>query len=107
MILIALAVLVMTRVDWAHMNSFHYLILFLLFLCFMLRWSNMRKDAIRKQDMERYKAQFEAEAAKQRAAHLTDGAAETSADQTPAEEIPAEDVTVDGEAVPPQEESEE
>ena len=30
MLLIALAVLVLVRVDWRHMNSFHYLILFLL-----------------------------------------------------------------------------
>ena len=87
MLLIALAVLVMTRIDWAHMNSFHYLILFLLFLCFMLRWTNMRKEANRKQAMERYKAEMEAEAAKKAA-------------DAPAEEVPAEDVTVDGEAVP-------
>ena len=49
MLLIALAVLVLVRVDWRHMNSFHYLILFLLVLCFMLRWSNMRKDARRQE----------------------------------------------------------
>lgn len=65
LILIALAVLVMFRVDWSNMNSFHYLILFMLVLCFMLRWSNMRKEAIKKQDMERYRAQYEAEAAKE------------------------------------------
>ena len=67
LILIALAVLVMTRVDWANMNSFHYLILFMLVLCFMLRWSNMRKEAMRKQKMEeaQAKAQTEQDAAAQ------------------------------------------
>lgn len=41
------------------MNSFHYLILFLLVLCFMLRWSNMRKDA-RRQELLKKKAEYEA-----------------------------------------------
>ena len=59
MLLIALAVLVLVRVDWRHMNSFHYLILFLLVLCFMLRWSNMRKDA-RRQELLKKKAEYEA-----------------------------------------------
>ena len=80
--LIALAVLVMTRIDWGNMNSFHYLILFMLFLCFMLRWSNMRKEEIRKQNMERYKEQYAAEAAKK-------AAAEASAADAPAAEISA------------------
>lgn len=53
LLLIALAILVIFRVDWGNMNSFHYLILFLLVLCFMLRWSNMRKDAQRKEMMQR------------------------------------------------------
>ncbi len=89
MILIALAVLVMMRVDWGNMNSFHYLILFMLFLCFMLRWSNMRKDAIRKQNMERYKDLYEAEAAKKAAAQSTAHPASEEAAAAPAEEISA------------------
>ena len=89
MIIVALIVLVMTRVNWANMNSFHVLILFMLFLMLMLRWGNMRKEAVRKQAMERYKEQFEAEAAKK--------AAEQS--------VAAEDITVDGEAVPAEEPS--
>lgn len=92
LILIALAVLVMTRIDWANMNSFHYLILFLLVLCFMLRWSNMRKDADRKQKMEEYRAAMEAKQAAEQAV------------QAPAEEaaepVSAADMTVDGEALP-------
>ena len=89
MLIVALIVLVMTRVNWANMNSFHVLILFMLFLMLMLRWGNMRKEAVRKQAMERYKEQFEAEAAKK--------AAEQS--------VAAEDITVDGEAVPAEEPS--
>ncbi len=97
LILIGLAVLVMFRIDWANMNSFHYLILFLLFLCFMLRWSNMRKTAIRQQMRERYKAEFEAEEAKQAAAKAALLEGET------AEAVPTEEMTVDGEAVPAEE----
>lgn len=91
MLLIALAVLVIVRVDWRHMNSFHYLILFLLVLCFMLRWSNMRKDA-RRQELLKKKAEYEAMQQQQQAA-----------ENTPAEEVPAEDMTVDGEPVPAEE----
>ena len=91
MLIVALIVLVMTRVNWANMNSFHVLILFMLFLMLMLRWGNMRKEAVRKQAMERYKEQFEAEAAKK--------AAEQAAP------VAAEDITVDGEAVPAEEPS--
>lgn len=76
MLLIALAVLVLVRVDWRHMNSFHYLILFLLVLCFMLRWSNMRKDA-RRQELLKKKAEYEA-----------------------TQQQSAEDMTVDGAPVP-------
>ena len=93
MIIVALIVLVMTRVNWANMNSFHVLILFMLFLMLMLRWGNMRKEAVRKQAMERYKEQFEAEAAKK------------AAEQAAAEPAAAEDITVDGEAVPAEEPS--
>lgn len=86
MLLIALAVLVLVRVDWRHMNSFHYLILFLLVLCFMLRWSNMRKDA-RRQELLKKKAEYEA-------------AQQQAAEDTPVEAVPAEDMTVDGAPVP-------
>lgn len=91
MLLIALAVLVLVRVDWRNMNSFHYLILFLLVLCFMLRWSNMRKDA-KRQELLKKKAEYEAMQQQQHAA-----------ENAPAEEVPAEDMTVDGEPVPAEE----
>ena len=67
------------------MNSFHYLILFLLVLCFMLRWSNMRKDA-RRQELLKKKAEYEA--------------TQQSAEDTPAEAVSAEDMTVNGAPVP-------
>ena len=67
------------------MNSYHYLILFLLVLCFMLRWSNMRKDA-RRQELLKKKAEYEA--------------TQQSAEDTPAEAVSAEDMTVDGAPVP-------
>lgn len=86
MTIIALAVLVLTRINWTQMNSFHVLILFLLFLMLMLRWGNMRKEAVRKQAMERYKDQFEANAANKSEFQWADA--------------PAEDMTADGEAVP-------
>lgn len=95
MLLIALAILVMTRIEWTNMNSFHYLILFLLVLCFMLRWSNMRKDAQRKEAMMRRKAEMEAAQAAQAPAQLTGETADV-----PAEPVAAENVTVDGKALP-------
>ena len=61
------------------------LILFLLVLCFMLRWSNMRKDA-RRQELLKKKAEYEA--------------TQQSAEDTPAEAVSAEDMTVDGAPVP-------
>ena len=88
MILIALAVLVMVRVDWANMNSFHYLILFMLVLCFMLRWSNMRKDAARQQKMEEARARAQAEqnaAAEDAPALLTDASASEQSEAAPAQ----------------------
>ena len=82
--IVAIAILVITRIDFMNLNSFHILILFLMFLMLMLRWGNMRKEAVRKQAMERYRDQFETDIAMK--------AAET-----------VENVTVDGEAVPVEE----
>lgn len=97
LILIALAILVMFRVDWSNMNSFHYLILFLLFLCFMLRWSNMRKEAQR-QELLRKKAEYEAAmAAKEAAQEPAQLTGET------VEVVSTEEASVDGEPVPTEE----
>ena len=84
MLLIALTILVIIRTDWHNMNSYDYLLLFLLLLCFMLRWSNMRKDAQR-QELIKKKAEYEEQAAQSSAS---------------AEEIPAAAMTVEGDPVP-------
>ena len=94
MLIVALAILVITRIDWGNLNSFHFLILFLMFLMLMLRWGNMRKEAVRKQAMERYKEQFETDTANKSGFQWADSPAETAA---------AEDITVDDEAVPAEE----
>ena len=59
MLIVALVILAITRLDFGNLNSFHVLILFLIFLLLMLRWANMRKEAVRKQAMERYKDQYD------------------------------------------------
>jgi len=105
MIIVALAVLVMTRINWGNMNSFHVLILFLLFLALMLRWGNMRKEAVRKQAMERYKAQFEAEAAKAAAAQAAAEATKEPDTET-AEPTAEEETTATIEEAPAAEKSE-
>ena len=63
MFIVAVVVLVLTRINWTQMNSFHVLILALTFLMLMLRWGNMRKEATRKQAMDRYKREYEEEQA--------------------------------------------
>lgn len=110
LLLIGLTVLVIFRVDWGNMNSFHYLILFLLFLCFMLRWANMRKEAQRKEMMERYKAAQEAKKAAQEPAQLTGETAVPAEEAVPAQEetVPAEEtVSTQEEAAPSEEKPEE
>ena len=93
--IVALAILVITRIDFGNLNSFHMLILFLLFLMLMLRWGNMRKEAVRKQAMERYREQFETETPVSRSAfQWEDAPAESSAEEAEnaeeTEEKPAE-----------------
>lgn len=108
MLIVALAILVITRIDWGNLNSFHFLILFLMFLMLMLRWGNMRKEAVRKQAMERYKEQFEADSANKSGFQWADSPSETAAaedaviedeavasEETPAEEISSEEKTVE------------
>ncbi|MGN1231175.1 MAG: hypothetical protein ACI4TP_04675 [Anaerotignum sp.] len=110
LLLIALAVLVIFRVDWGNMNSFHYLILFLLFLCFMLRWANMRKEAQRKEMMERRRAAEAAAKAAQEPAQLTGETAVPAEEPVPAPEEAApveEAASAPEEAAPSEERSEE
>ena len=95
LVILALIFFAFTRIDFSTMNSFHVLILFLLFLLLMLRWANMRKAAVRKQAMERYRDQYEDEPVNKSMFRWADEPAES-----PAEEVSAADMTVDGEAVP-------
>lgn len=96
MLIVALVILAITRLDFGNMNSFHVLLLFLVFLLLMLRWGNMRREAVRKQAMERYKDQYEeAQPVSKTGFHWADAPAES-----PAEEVSAADMTVDGDSVP-------
>ena len=107
MMIVAVVILVFTRIDFANINSFHVLILFLLFLMLMLRWANMRKDAVRKQAMERYKDQYEDEERAAAAARKPAFQWEDAPAESPAEKVSAEDMTIDSEPVPAEEVSEE
>ena len=95
MMIVAIAILVITRIDFMNLNSFHILILFLLFLMLMLRWGNMRKEAVRRQAMERYRNEFETEQAKKYADQVAAEAEAKAAatEEEPAAETPVEDTT--------------
>ena len=95
MMIVAIAILVITRIDFMNLNSFHILILFLLFLMLMLRWGNMRKEAVRRQAMERYRTEFETEQAKKYADQVAAEAEAKAAatEEEPAAETPVEDTT--------------
>lgn len=98
MLIVALVILAITRLDFGNLNSFHVLLLFLVFLLLMLRWGNMRKEAVRKQAMERYKEEYEPEPANKSIFRWEDAPAETTA-----EEVSAADMSVDGETIPAEE----
>ena len=98
MLIVALVILAITRLDFGNLNSFHVLLLFLVFLLLMLRWANMRKAAVRKQAMERYRDQYEAEPVEPVNKSMFRWADEPA--ESTAEEVSAADMTVDGEAVP-------
>lgn len=96
LIIIALGVLVIFRVEWGNMNSFHYLILFLFVLCLMLRWANMRKA----EEMRRKKAEYMAQKAALEAA-------QSAGEETPVAEGDAPEVAAPAEAPAETETSEE
>lgn len=100
MLIVALVILAITRLDFSNLNSFHVLLLFLVFLLLMLRWGNMRKEAVRKQAMERYKDEYETEVVSKTGFQWADAPAES-----PAEKVSAADMTVDNETVPAEEDS--
>lgn len=98
MLIVALVILAITRLDFSNFTSFHVLLLFLVFLLLMLRWGNMRKSAVRKQAMERYKDQFEAESENKSAFRWADAPADS-----PAEKVSVADMAIDNDAVPTEE----
>ena len=95
LIIMALGILVIWRVDWGNMNSFHYLIMFMFFLCLMLRWGNIRKAEAKKQKQKDYAAQKAAQKAAYEAAvalaESRKAAKEAAAEatETPAAETPS------------------
>lgn len=94
MLIVALVILAITRLDFGNLNSFHVLLLFLVFLLLMLRWGNMRREAVRKQAMERYKEEYEPEPANKSIFRWEDAPAETPVEKA------AADLAVDSEPVP-------
>ena len=90
LIIMALGILVIWRVDWGNMNSFHYLIMFMFVLCLMLRWGNIRKAEARKQKQREIMAQKAAYEAAQKA--VREAAANSTA--APAAEAPAAETSV-------------
>ena len=94
MFILAVVVLVLTRINWTQMNSFNILILALMFLMLMLRWANMRKEAVRKTAMDRYKTEYENEQAAKYAEQIMAEAKAAAAAKAAAEEAaPAETVS--------------
>lgn len=92
MMILALVILGITRLDFANMNSFHVLLLFLMVLLLMLRWGNMRKEAVRKQAMNRYKNEYETDSASQAGPRPV--WADAPAEPVAAEEIAAEETAL-------------
>ncbi len=90
MLILAMVVLAVTRLDFGNLNSFHVLLLFMVGLLLMLRWGNMRKEAIRKQAMNRYKDQYDTAFTPDAAAGpqpvWADPVEPAAADEAPAEE---------------------
>lgn len=59
LILFVAAIFLLFYIPWNNMNSFYRLILFLYFLCVMLRITNIRKVKMREMEMARRKAEKE------------------------------------------------
>lgn len=98
LLIVALVILAITRLDFSNMNSFHVLLLFLVFLLLMLRWANMRKEAVRKQAMDRYKDEYRAEPVNKSVFRWADEPAAPAA-----EKVSAADMTVADDTIPSEE----
>lgn len=84
LILFAVAIFLLFMTPWGNTNSYHRLMLFLYFLCVLLRFSNIRKQKMREFE---HKRKMEERAAMQQSAEaLPAGAAEAA----PTEALPAQ-----------------
>lgn len=84
LILFAVAIFLLFMTPWGNTNSYHRLMLFLYFLCVLLRFSNIRKQKMREFE---YKRKMEERAAMQQA---TEALPADTAEAAPTEALPAQ-----------------
>lgn len=84
LILFAVAIFLLFMTPWGNTNSYHRLMLFLYFLCVLLRFSNIRKQKMREFE---HKRKMEERAAMQQA---TEALPAGTAEAAPTEALPAQ-----------------
>lgn len=84
LILFAVAIFLLFMTPWGNTNSYHRLMLFLYFLCVLLRFSNIRKQKMREFE---HKRKMEKRAAMQQA---TEALPADTAEAAPTEALPAQ-----------------
>ena len=84
LILFAVAIFLLFMTPWGNTNSYHRLMLFLYFLCVLLRFSNIRKQKMREFE---HKRKMEERAAMQQA---TEALPADTAEAAPTEALPAQ-----------------
>lgn len=84
LILFAVAIFLLFMPPWGNTNSYHRLMLFLYFLCVLLRFSNIRKQKMREFE---HKRKMEERAAMQQA---TEALPADTAEAAPTEALPAQ-----------------
>lgn len=84
LILFAVAIFLLFMTPWGSTNSYHRLMLFLYFLCVLLRFSNIRKQKMREFE---HKRKMEERAAMQQA---TEALPADTAEAAPTEALPAQ-----------------
>ncbi|WP_418700033.1 hypothetical protein [Anaerotignum sp.] len=84
LILFAVAIFLLFMTPWGNTNSYHRLMLFLYFLCVLLRFSNIRKQKMREFE---HKRKMEERAAMQQA---TEALPADTAEAAPTEALPTQ-----------------
>lgn len=84
LILFAVAIFLLFMTPWGNTNSYHRLMLFLYFLCVLLRFSNIRKQKMREFE---HKRKMEERAAMKQA---TEALPADTAEAAPTEALPAQ-----------------